>query len=54
MNNKLDIQNYFGLLKSNTQIYFLDKEINIIGRAPSCNIILNVYYFNNRLNSLIN
>ena len=40
--NKLETANFLGLLKGNNEIYFLDKEINVIGRGKSCNVVLNV------------
>jgi hypothetical protein len=40
--NKLEIANSFGLLKTNNQIYVLDKQTNMIGKHPSSNIILTV------------
>lgn len=40
--NKLETNQFFGILRSNSQILFLEKEINIIGRGKSCNVIINV------------
>lgn len=40
--NKLETANFLGLLKGNNEIYFLDKDINVIGRGKSCNVVLNV------------
>jgi len=40
--NKLEIANSFGLLKTNNQIYVLDKQINMVGKHPSSNIVLTV------------
>jgi hypothetical protein len=43
--NKLETANFLGSLKGNNEIYFLDKEINVIGRGKSCNVVLNVKLF---------
>jgi hypothetical protein len=40
--NKIETRNYLGLLRSEKEILLLDKEINIIGRGKSCNIVINV------------
>jgi hypothetical protein len=39
---KLDTANFLGSLKGINEIHFLDKEINVIGRGKSCNVIINV------------
>ncbi len=35
---------YYGILKTPEQTIYLEKAICIIGRNPSCNIIINVNY----------
>ena len=44
--NKVEISNSYGLLKTNNQIYVLDKQSNIIGKHSSSNIILSVISLN--------
>lgn len=48
MNNTTKVDNNninYGKLKSENQIIFLDKEINILGRGQSCDIKLNVFNY---------
>ncbi len=44
LTNKVETNKFFGILRSPTQILFLEKEINILGRGNSCNVILNVRF----------
>ena len=42
--SKQEENNYFGILKVNDQAIYLDREIFLVGRSKSCNLILNVFY----------
>jgi len=44
----LEENSYFGrLIFNNDQAVYLDKEIFLIGRNKSCNLVVNVYIFCN-------